>query len=86
MVGDEDIGNWLDLPQSKVDEIKINYDSPLQRREAYLDLYATYHPYPSWKGIAMSLRKIGLFHQADKVESTYLQGIYMYTYNWGKPE
>ena len=86
MMSDEDIGDWLDLPQSKVDEIETNYDSLLQRREAYLDLYATYHPYPSWKEIAISLRKIGLYHQADKVESTYLQGIYVYTCNWGKPE
>jgi hypothetical protein len=74
IVGDEDIGNWLDLPESKVDEIKTNYDSRFRRREAYLDLYATYHPCPSWKHIARSLRSIRLFRQADEIESTYVQG------------
>jgi hypothetical protein len=74
IVGDEDIGNWLDLPKSRVDELKTNYDNLFQRREAYLDLYATYHPCPSWKHVAESLRSIRLFHQADEVESTYVQG------------
>ena len=73
-IGDENIGNWLDLPQSEVDEIETNYNSPFQRREAYLDLYATHHPCPSWKQVAKSLRSIGLFRQADEVESTFVQG------------
>ena len=74
VVGDDNIGNWLDLPQSKVDEIETTYNSPFQKREVYLDLYATYHPCPSWKRVAVSLRSIGLFRQADEVESTYVQG------------
>ena len=45
IMDDKDIGNWLALPKSKVDE--INYNSSFQRREAYLDLYATQHPCPS---------------------------------------
>jgi hypothetical protein len=79
IVGDEDIGNWLNLPESKVDEIKTNYDSRFRRREAYLDLYVTHHPCPSWKHVARSLRSIRLFRQADEVESTYVQGTYMST-------
>ena len=74
IVDDEDIGNWLELPESKVNEIKISYESPFRRREAYLDLYATHHPCPSWKHVARSLRSIGLFRQADEVKSTYVQG------------
>ena len=74
IMGDEDIGDWLDLPKSKVDEIKTNYDSPFRRREAYLDLYATQHPCPSWKRVARSLRRFDLFRQANEVESTYVQG------------
>ena len=73
-MGDPNAGNWLDLPESKVDEIKTNYDSRFWRREAYLDLYATHHPCPSWKHIAESLRSIYLFLEADVVESTYIQG------------
>ena len=76
ILGDIEVGNWLELPESKVDEIKTNYNSPFRRREAYLDLYATHHPCPNWKHVARSLRKIRLFRQADEVESTYIQGTY----------
>ena len=69
----------LDLPQSKAAEIKRNYHSPSQMREAYLDLYATGHPCPSWRHVAEVLRGFGLHHQADVVESTYVQG-YQYTH------
>ena len=64
----------LDLPQSKVAEIKRNYHSPSQRRDAHLDLYATGHPCPSWRQVAEVLRGVTLRHQADVVESTYVQG------------
>ena len=64
----------LDLPQSKVDEVKRNYRSPFQRRNAYLDLYATGHPCPSWRLVAKGLHEVGLLRQAAVVESTYVQG------------
>ena len=72
------LGGWLDLPQSKVDEIKMNYHSPSQRREAYLDLYVTDHPCPSWRQVAEVLRRVDLYHQADVVENTYVQGTVLY--------
>ena len=68
------LGGRLDLPQSKSDEMKRKYHSPSQRREAYLDLYATDHPCPSWRKVAEILRRVDLHHQADVVESTYVQG------------
>ena len=68
------LGFNLELPQSKRDEIKRNYHSPSQRREAYLDLYATDHPCPSWRKVAEALRSVLLHHQAGVVESTYVQG------------
>ena len=78
----DDLDYQLDLPKSKVDEIDRNYHSPSQRRDAYLDLYATSHPCPSWRQIAEVLRGVDLPHQADVVESTYVQGTiikkYMY--------
>ena len=64
----------LDLPRAKVAEMKRSYRSPSQRRDAYLDLYATGHPCPSWRQVAQVLHGIGLLHQADVVESTYVQG------------
>ena len=64
----------LALPESKVAEMKRNLHSPSQRIEAYLDLYATGHPCPSWRQVAEALREVDLYHQADTVESTYVQG------------
>ena len=66
--------DWLDLSRSKIVEILRNYHSPSQRREAYLDLYATDHPCPRWRMVAELLHGVGLPHQADVVESTYVQG------------
>ena len=65
---------WLDLPESKVAEMKRNLHSFSQRREAYLDLYATGHPCPSWRQVAKALHRVHLRHQADTVENTYVQG------------
>ena len=64
----------LELPRAKVAEMKRNLHSPSQRREAYLDLYATGHPCPSWSQVAEVLRDVFLPYQADTVESTYVQG------------
>ena len=69
-----ELDDWLDLPESKVAEMKRNLHSPSQRREAYLDLYATGHPCPSWRQIAEALRGVGLPLQSITVESTYVQG------------
>ena len=68
------VGLLLDLPKSKSDEIERNYHSPARRREAYCDLYVSDHPCPSWRQVAGALRAVGLPHQADVVESTYVQG------------
>ena len=65
---------WLELPESKIAEMKRNLRSPSQRREAYLDLYATGHPCPSWRQVVNALHEVELYHQADTVESTYVQG------------
>ena len=64
----------LRLPSSKTDDIRKNYHNPAQRRDAYLDLYATDHPCPSWSDVAIALRGVDLHHQSDEVERTYVQG------------
>ena len=70
----DDFGYWLGLPRIKRDGVKRNFHSPSQRREAYLDLYATDHPYPTWSLVAHALRMCGLPSQAGMVENTYIQG------------
>ena len=72
--GENELDEELDLPWSKVTEIDTNLHIPSQRREAYLDLYATGHPCPSWRQVAKVLRDVDLHRQADTVESTYVQG------------
>ena len=69
------LGFSLGLPWIKADEIKRNFHSPSQRREAYLDLYATDHPIPTWSQVAETLRWCGLPSQADMVENTYVHGM-----------
>ena len=64
----------LYLSVIKTDKVIRSFHSPFQRKEAYLDLYATDHPCPSWKQIAQALRVVGLFSEADMVENTYVQG------------
>ena len=65
----------LGLPQSEIDRIKKDYQSPTQRKEAYLDLYVHQHPCPTWGQIAEVLRhKVNLPQQADLVENTYIKG------------
>ena len=67
---------YLDLPQSEIDRIQKDYQSPIQRKEAYLDLYVHQHPYPVWREIAGVLRsrEVNLRQQADLVENTYVKG------------
>ena len=66
---------YLDLPQSEIDRIQKDYQSPTQRKEAYLDLYVHQHPCPTWRRVAWVLRRqIDLSQQADLVENTYVKG------------
>ena len=69
---------YLNLPQSEVDRIQKDYQSPTQRKEAYLDLYVHQHPCPAWSKVAGALRsrEINLRQQADLVENTYVKGMY----------
>ena len=70
------LGGWLGLPQSEIDRIQKDYQSPTQRKEAYLDLYVHQHPCPTWSKVARVLcyGMINLPQQADLVENTYVKG------------
>ena len=67
---------YLGLPQSEIDRIQKDYQSPTQRKEAYLDLYVHQHPCPTWRLVAGVLRSylVDLPQQADLVENTYVEG------------
>ena len=72
--GGDLLNNGLPLPSSKAADIRRNYHSPTQQRDAYLDLYATDYPCPSWSDVATALRVVDLDDQSDEVERTYVQG------------
>ena len=73
-LGGED---YLGLPQSEIARIQKDYQSPTQRKEAYLDLYVHQHPCPTWRQIAKVLRswRVDLPQSADLVENTYVKGM-----------
>ena len=65
----------LELPQSEIARIQKDYQSPIQRKEAYLYLYVHQHPCPTWSDVAVILRYwVYLPQQTDLVESTYVKG------------
>ena len=71
----DELGGYLGLPQSEIDRIQKDYQSPTQRKEAYLDLYVHQHPCPTWSQIALILYdEVDLPQQAELVENTYLKG------------
>ena len=70
-LGDKD---YLDLPQSEIAKIQKDYQSPTQKKEAYLDLYVHQNPCPAWSRVARILRWVNLHQQADLVEKTYVKG------------
>ena len=65
----------LELPQSEIARIQKDYQSPAQRKEAYLDFYVYQHPCPTWSDVAVILRNCAnIRQQADLVENTYVKG------------
>ena len=66
---------YLELPQSETARIRKDYQSPTQRKEAYLDLYVHQHPCPTRNDVAEVLFNCAnLRQQADLVENTYVKG------------
>lgn len=72
-----DIGLRFGLPQSKIDDIRKNYESPIQRKEAFLKAYTHSSPCPTWGRVVEVLRSCrGLDQQVALVENTYIQGMF----------
>lgn len=70
-----DIGGYLGLPQSALEEIWESYQSNTKCKEAYLDTYIHHHPCPLWKKISEVLTRCMLDEQASEVNNTYIQGM-----------
>ena len=51
----DDFGLWIDVPDSKMDNIKSHYSSDGERKSALLHTYLTSHPAPSWQHITDAL-------------------------------
>ena len=68
------LGNYLGLPQSaEIDRIQKAYQSPTQRKEAYLDVYVHQHPCPTWRWVAGVLCRFYLPQQTDLVMNAYVK-------------
>ena len=68
---------YLETPSSKKAEFRMNYQDPARRKEAYLDEYAHNNPLASWSEVVEALRRCTLNQEADVVEKTYVQGMYL---------
>ena len=68
---------YLETPLSKIVELQSNYRDPARRKEAHLDYYVHNNPLASWTEVAEVLCVLGLRHQADVVENTYVQGMHL---------
>ena len=68
------IGNWLNIPQSKLSAIEGQHSSPDQRSRTCWDLYVSEHPSPSWKGVAYALYREDCLKEFEVVQKKYLKG------------
>ena len=79
------IGNDLNIPRSKQQDINSRYSSDSQRKQAIMEEFINNHPAPSWRLVAEFLYKIDTrgspFHQFGKylgalqtIKQKYLKG------------
>ena len=53
------LGTWLDVPNSKCDQISSQYRTPAQQLQPMLDEWLTSHPDPSWRVVLEGLYRMG---------------------------
>ena len=68
------IGDWFNIPRSKLNAIERQHSSPDQRGRACWDLYVSDHPSPSWKGVAYALYVWDHLEELEVVQKKYLKG------------
>jgi len=78
----DDIALYLDIPQSKQQDINSQYSSDSQRKQAIIEEFINNHPAPSWRLVADFLYKIdtgyeefGKYLEAHQtIKQKYLKG------------
>ena len=64
----------LQIPQSKVEEIKQLYPDLSQQQSALAQFWMNSHPAPSWEVICYALYLNGEYEALESVQSKYLKG------------
>ena len=70
----DDVGSWLQIPDSKRDELNHQYDRR-QLPRAYSTIFLADNPSPSWSTVALALWQIpGETGALEEVQKSYLKG------------
>ena len=69
------IGSWMNVPHSKLKEIKSQHSGDAQRcSRACWELYLKDHPFPTWQLVAYALYRTGFLEELEVVIKKYLKG------------
>ena len=71
--GDFGVGDYLQIPDSKQDELKHQYDRR-QLPRAFSTVFLTDNPSPSWSNVAFALWMTGEHGALEVVQKLYLKG------------
>ena len=69
----DDVGEWLQIPDSKRYELQRQYDRR-QLPRAYSTVFLTDNPSPSWSTVAFALWEEGEHGALEVVQKLYLKG------------
>ena len=69
----DDVSSWLEIPHSKHDELKRQYDRR-QLPRAYSTIFLTESPSPSWSTVTFALWEAGEHGALEVVQKLYLKG------------
>ena len=71
----DDVGDWLQIPYSKQDELAHQYDRRhCQFPRTYSTIFLTDNPSPSWSTVALALWEAGEHGALEVVQKLYLKG------------
>ena len=72
--GLDNVGVWLHIPRSKLDELQQQYPVVAQRRRAYSAYFLTHHPAPCWWIIATALYELCELGALEVIQKLYPRG------------
>ena len=70
----EELGDKLNMPDSKLESIKGLYQTDRLRVEAVVDNYVKCDPTSSWKEVGTVLQEMKLYKLASNVTTNYVRG------------